>query len=386
MTRPARADSRRLLIVVNDLPFFLSHRLSIAVGARGDGWDVHLATPPSPEYRVLPRWITHHPLRISRSGTALFSELRTFQESVRLLRRVAPSVVHTVTAKAMIHAGIAARVARVPGLVIAVPGLGHLFVGSKRRTRLARSVAVRLFATAMGHPNCRVIVQNPDDRRVLEEAGALTSAEVVLIRGSGVDLTSFRAHPEPDGIPVVLMAARLVREKGVLEFAEAARIVRRTTDCRFVLAGGPDPANPSGLCETDLQPWLRDHSIEWLGHRSDIAELLQQCALFVLPSYYGEGVPKSLIEAAAAGRAIVTTDMPGCREVVTHGINGLLVPPRDPDALAAAIQSLLGDHARRAAMGQAGRLRAEAEFSVHDVVRRHLQLYDELARAPRPGA
>jgi glycosyltransferase involved in cell wall biosynthesis len=242
--------------------------------------------------------------------------------------------------------------------------------------RALRWIAIGFYKIALAGPNTWVIFQNDADRARLLATGAVAAERAVMIRGSGVDLASFKALPEPAGAPVVCMAARLLAEKGVHDYVEAARIVRRDhPDVRFVLAGVPDPGNPSSVTDTDIERWRSEGVVELVGHRDDIQDLFASSHVVVLPTYYGEGLPKVLIEAAAAGRAIVTTDHPGSRDAIVPGETGLLVPPRDPAALARAIVSLTSAPGRRAEMGRRGRAFAETRFALADVVAAHLSLY-----------
>jgi glycosyltransferase involved in cell wall biosynthesis len=220
-------------------------------------------------------------------------------------------------------------------------------------------------------------VQNPDDARMLVEAGVPASL-IRRIPGAGVDLNLFRPQPEPAGIPMALFPARLLWDKGAGEFVAAARILRkRNIALRFVLAGEPDSANPSSVSHEQLRAWVLEGVIEHSGWIQDMPGLLAASHLVCLPSYYGEGIPKSLIEAAAAGRPIVTTDMPGCREVVSDGRNGYLVPPRDAEALANALERLSTNAEMRRRMGSEGRRRAEESFGLEAVIQQTLGLYEE---------
>lgn len=304
---------------------------------------------------------------------------------LQLYRRLRPAMVHHVTVKPVLYGGIAARLARVPAVVSAISGLGYLFTdGFGIRRRLLRQVAVALYRVALRHPNCKVILQNPDDAAALRSTQALGCQQEVMIRGSGVDLGRFSPCPEPNGGALIVLPARLLRDKGVQEFVEAARLLkRRRVEGRFALVGCLDLGNPSGLAEEDIRGWCEQGIVEWWGHQADMSSVLAASHLVVLPSY-GEGLPKALVEACASGRAVVTTDVPGCREVVCEGANGLLVPPRDSVALANAIELLLGDAGERVRMGRRGRERAEAEFSIEEVVRRHLETYEDLLMSSGP--
>lgn len=374
--------SRRLLFVINEPDFFLSHRLSLAEGAASAGFEVHVATKAGAGVeRIRALGFTQHCLPLSRSGKNPFTELRTVWAIFKLFRRIRPDVVHLVTIKPVLYGGIAARLAGVPGVAAAVSGLGFVFISSGLKAQLVRGVVGLLYRLALGMRNLRVIFQNPDDRQALLRLGVVSIEKSVLIRGSGVDLSEYAAVPEPAGEPAVVMAARLLWDKGVSEFVEAARLLNeRGVPARFVLAGAPDPGNPASVTQVELDAWREEGYVEVLGFRRDIAEIFAASNLVVLPSYYGEGLPKVLVEAAACGRAVVTTDMPGCRDAIEPNVTGLLVPMRNAGALANAIQQLIEDKPLRYRMGKAGRELAEREFAIDKIVDAHLEVYRSLER------
>lgn len=372
---------RRLMFVVNNPAFFMSHRVPVALAAQRAGYDVHVATMDGPAVADIQALdMTHHAIPMTRSGKHPLQELGTLLALVRLFRRVRPDVVHLVTIKPVLYGGIAARLARVRGMVAAISGLGFVFLSNSLKMRLVRSVVARLYRIALGHPNSRVIFQNANDRDLLKSLGAVRDEQVVMIRGAGVDLDAYRALPEPPTPPVVVtMVARLLRDKGVQEFVQAAGILRqRGLPVTMQLVGGVDAGNPASATQSEVDAWQRDGAVQALGERSDVAALYAASHIAVLPSYR-EGLPKSLIEAAACARAVVTTDVPGCRDAIEPGETGLLVPVRDAQALADAIARLAEDPALRQAMGAAGRALAEREFNIERVASIHVALYDALS-------
>lgn len=373
--------ARRLLFVVNNPAFFMSHRVPVALAAQRAGYDVHVATMDGPAVADIEALgMTHHAIPMTRSGKHPLQELGTLLALLRLFRRFRPQVVHLVTIKPVLYGGIAARLARVPGMVAAISGLGFVFLSNSLKMRLVRAVVARLYRLALGHRNSRVIFQNGADRDLLKSLGAVRDEQVVLIRGAGVDLDLCRALPEPPAPPVVVtMVARLLRDKGVQEFVQAARLLReRGVPVTMRLVGGVDAGNPASATPAEVEAWQREGSVQALGERADVPQLYADSHIAVLPSYR-EGLPKSLIEAAACGRAVVTTDVPGCRDAIDPGKTGLLVPVRDPQALADAIARLAGDATQRQAMGAAGRALAEREFNIERVARIHVDLYDTLS-------
>jgi glycosyltransferase involved in cell wall biosynthesis len=380
---PAATSSRdrRLLIVVNNPAFFLSHRLPLALGAKQAGFDVHVATMDGPSVpQIVAHGLTHHVIPLSRSGKHPVEEVRSIHALWRLFRKLRPQIVHAVTIKPVLYGGIAARLAGVPSYIAAVSGLGFIFTRRPGGVDFLRLAATMLYRLALGHPNSRVIFQNANDRDVLRAAGVVRPDQVVIIRGSGVDLDAFPFVAEPEGPPRAIMASRLLIDKGVREFVEAARRTSgHPSGLRWTLAGSPDPGNPASIGEAELAGWQREGIVEFLGEREDIAVLYQQSHIVVLPSYR-EGLPKSLVEAAASGRAVVTTDVPGCRDAIEPGVSGLLVPAADAGALAEAVSRLADDAALRRQMAAAGHRLAEQEFDIRNIVAAHLALYEGLMR------
>lgn len=369
----------RLLFVVNNPAFFLSHRLPLALAAAKQGFDVHVATMYGPSVPVIVgHGLKHHVIPMSRSGKNPLTELRTIYALWRLFLQLRPDLVHAVTIKPVLYGGIAARLAGVPAYIAAVSGLGYIFTRRSQKLDVVRWAATTLYRLALGHKNSRVIFQNTNDRDVLLKAGALRKNQVVLIRGSGVSMQEFQAVPEPAGPPVAIMVSRLLVDKGVMEFVEAARLCREhPSGLRWILVGSPDRGNPASITDGEFQNWQREGWVECLGERNDIAALYQQSHIAVLPSYR-EGLPKSLVEAAACGRAVVTTDVPGCRDAIEPDITGLLVAPRNAKALADAVLRLAEDTTLRQRLGAAGRQLALAEFDINKIVNRHMALYQEL--------
>ena len=376
-----------LLFVVNEAYFFISHRLPIALEAQRQGYDVHIAAPADnvwapADYSVtdLDRLgITFHEIPISRRGTHPLQELRTFAALLGLYRRLRPTVVHHLTIKPNLYGGIAARLAGVPSVVYAITGLGQMFVASHGPLRLLRPLVLSLMRIAFGHGNARVIVQNVGDRQFLIDNRVANMDDTVLIQGSGVDLVQFQPTPEPEGDPVVILPSRLIWEKGIQEFVDAAAQLRgQGVRARFALVGNTHPSNPRAVPEGTLRGWAENGVVEWWGRREDMPQVMAQSHIVCLPSKYGEGVPKVLLEAAAAARPVVATDTPGCREVIDDGVQGLLVPPGDSVALASVLRRLIESAGERKAMGAAGRDRAIRNLDVEQVVARTCRIYQAL--------
>ena len=372
---------KRLLFLVTEDWYFCSHRLPLGIAARAEGYDVIVATRVQRHAQtILAAGLKLAPLRWSRHGHNPFKEIGALREILGVYRRERPDIVHHVAVKPVLYGSIAARLAGTPSVVNALAGLGYLESSDDLRARVLGRLVRTGYRLLLDRPNSRLIVQNPDDRSTLVQRGIIDAGRVVLIRGSGVDVSRFTASPEPAGTPLVVLPARLLRDKGVIEFVEAARVLQAEgVVARFALVGEPDPKHPAAITPGDFARWKAEGGVECLGWREDMAEVFQRCHVVCLPSYR-EGLAKALLEAAACGRPIVTCDVPGCREIVRDGDNGLLVPPRDVASLAVALKRLLQDTALRQRMGQRGRERAVAEFSVERVVADTLAVYRSLTR------
>jgi glycosyltransferase involved in cell wall biosynthesis len=370
---------QHLLLVVNSDWFFLSHRLPIALAAKDAGMRVTVAAIDTGAGDTIRRHgLEFRPLQLTTRGMNPLGELSAIAGLCRMYRELRPDIVHHVTIKPVIYGSIAAKIVGGMAVVNAISGLGYVFT-EHAIARALRPVVTRLYRFALSGKRSRTIFQNPDDREQFVRRGLVDAAETYLIRGSGADVDVFRPSPEKVGGPVVILPSRMIWDKGIAEFVAAAGALRdQYPEARFALVGKPDRGNPKAVPEDQLAEWSRAGVVEWWGHRPDMPAVFAESALVVLPSTYPEGVPKVLIEAAAAGRPIVTTDTPGCREVVRHGVNGLLVPCRDTENLAAAIGYLLAGPEERARMGAAGREIATAEFSLEGVVQAHMEIYNSL--------
>lgn len=373
--------ARRILMVVNHAGFFLTHRLSLAVAARERGYEVHLVTPQSKHVPAIEAsGLGWHPVRLTRSGTNPFAELRAVSDLVSLYRRLRPALVHHVTTKPVLYGTAAARITGVPAVVNALAGLGHLSLADDLFHRVLRG-GVRLgFKAVLRHRNMRVIFQNEDDRAAFVDRGILAPRETVLVPGSGVDPELFQPVNRPRGNPpVVVLPSRMLYTKGVAEFVAAARILAgEGVAARFVLVGEPDPDNPASIPAWQLSRWASEGAVEWQHRRDDMPAVYAESDVVVLPSYR-EGMPKVLIEAGACGLPAVTTDVPGCRDVVEHERSGLLVPVRDQGReLAKAIARLLRDEELSRSMGRRGRELVLERFALPRIIDQTLSLYGEL--------
>lgn len=371
----------RLLYVVNIARFFVSHRLPLALAARAAGYEVHVATAEEDAEqvaRIHAAGFPFHPLPLSQHGTNPLAELRTLWALSRLYRRLRPDIVHHVSLKPVLYGGLAARWAGVPAVIGAMSGLGYVFIDTGAKSRLLRALAYPPLRWALGSARVRLIFQNEEDRARFISLGLISPPQTTLIRGSGVDMARFTPQPEPEGQPIVLFAGRLMWKKGLGLFVQAAERLRG--QARFVVVGYTEATSPDTVSIAQLETWARAGLIEWWGKREDMPTVFAGAHIVCLPSSYGEGVPKVLIEAAACARPIVTTDTPGCRDIARHDENALLIPKEDLTALVASLQRLIADPNLRQRMGARGREIAVKEFSLEQVVQETFAVYDSALR------
>lgn len=370
---------KKLLIVVNNPAFFLSHRLNIAQEAKAQGYRVIISTMDGPAVQTIKdHGFEHIVFPMLRSGMNPLKELKTIAALCKVYKQVKPDIVHLVTIKPVLYGGIAARLMRVPAVVYAISGMGFLFTKARSKFDPVGLITRLLYRASLAHSNSRVIVQNQVDLGQVQEMCSLKDEHLVLIRGSGVDLNKYQFVPEPAKPPLIItMAARLLKDKGVCEFVEAARLAKKNgrNDLCWQLAGSPDLGNPASITEEDLAAWAED--IRYLGEVTDIAKLYSESHIIVLPSYR-EGLPKSLVEAAACGRAVVTTDTVGCRDAIEPGITGLLVDVASAESLYEGVTKLADDDELRRCMGQAGHQLAHEEFDERVIAKKQVALYGEL--------
>jgi glycosyltransferase involved in cell wall biosynthesis len=368
-----------ILFITNNISSFVSHRLPIGLRLIELGYEVHLAAAmnclESAEI-INNSGIKFYPLKLSRSGINIFSEAKSFFEILRLIKGLNPHLVHLVTIKPVIYGGIAARMLRTNGLVVAISGLGYLFMAKNIFFKFMRFIVAQIFKFIFSKKDIFVIFQNSADQQFLMKLSNLNADKAVLIRGSGVNLEEFKSKIAPSKLPyVVTMASRLLKDKGVLEYIEASKILlKRGENIEFRLVGDIDCGNPSSLSLHDLSQINEMGCIKVYGYCNNISEMYNESRIIVLPSYR-EGLPKALIEAAACGRPVITTDVPGCRDAIDPGYTGRLIPPYDPLALANSIEQLIFDDNLCDSMGLLARQFAEREFSIKKVINQHLNIY-----------
>ena len=374
--------NKKLLFLVNDLSFFISHRLPIAEAAFARGFDVVIGVG---EFGGTdPKLLKHKGFKVvlvpmQRGSINLFKEFKTFFYIWRFFKKEEPDIIHLITIKPYLYGGIISRLMGIPSLVSAVSGLGTLFTTKNFKSIFIRLLLYPIYKLTFNHSNQKIIVQNNDDLRILVKWGVLNPLKTKLIKGSGVKLQDFKNLDEIGGVPAICFAGRIIREKGVYEFISAALLLKKKgINARFYLAGNLDTKNPTGLSIIDYNKIKKQYCVEFLGYQKDIPTLYENSHIICLPSYR-EGFPKALMEAAAASRSIVTTDVAGCRDAIIPGKTGLLVPVRNSQKLADALQWLIEHPKERIAMGKAGRKLAEKEFKIEKIVKEHLEIYQELS-------
>ncbi|MEQ8964376.1 MAG: glycosyltransferase family 4 protein [Azospirillaceae bacterium] len=368
-----------LAFLAHDVGYFLSHRLPVALAAREAGYRIAVIAPGATRSAELADlgFEVHH-LVFRRGSRNPVAELEAALALHGLLRRLRPDICHAVALKLVLYAGVSCRLLGLRA-VLALTGLGFVFTEtSPGAWAIRRAVGALLGFGARNRRAC-VVLQNPDDARLLRDEGILRGGRYEIIRGAGVDTDAFTSVPAPPTPPVtVVLPARLLRHKGVMEFVDAARLLSAdAVAVRLRVAGSPDPENPSAVDEATIEAWQREGIVEFLGHRRDMATVYRENHIVCLPSYR-EGLPKALLEAAACGRPLIAADVPGCREVVRPGENGLLVPVRDAGALADAIRALADDPDRREQFGRASREIAVRDFRVERIATETVALYDAL--------
>lgn len=375
---PLSAGNKPLLLMVaNDSTAF---RFGIAAGATASGFRVEVALPRGLDWStVQSAGYKVHGFALNRRSMNPLREASSLASLIALYRRVRPNIVHHFTIKPVIYGGLAARIFGM-NAVHTVTGLGHVFIASGRRAATLRSAVQRIYRAALGGSRVRIVFQNPDDFGLFVDKRLVNPELCRLVRGSGVDTDRLQKRPEPTGNPLVLLPARQLHEKGLAEFVKAAALVRQQYPAaRFAVVGGPDPGNPSNVDPETIALWTSEGNVEFWGWRNELIEIMIAATVICLPSHR-EGLPRVLLEAAALGRAIVATDVPGCHEVVRAGREGILVPPNDPVKLARGILELLWQPSLRDRLRDAARIRVESEFSLRRIQAGYAQIYLELMK------
>ncbi len=370
----------KLLYFISEDWFFCSHFIERAKVAQANGFDVVvLAHEGRHGQRIRDAGLRLVNLNMQRSGINLWRELGVLRQVWRIYRQERPDVLHHVALKPVLYGGLVASFLGLKAIVNAPVGMGYLFTSRDLKARLLQPGVRFLLRILLNPRGSKVVFENPEDLASYVTRQSVRAEDAVLIQGAGVDTAEFYPAAGTRREPVIVMAARMLKDKGVAEFVHAAALLKqRDVRATFWLVGAPDPANPSSITHAQLVAWQKQGSIEWLGHREDMPELLRQCDIACLPSYR-EGLPRFLLESMATGLAVVSTDAPGCRHAVQQGVSGLLVPVRDAMALADALDRLIQNVSERVNMGVQGRDRVLRDFSSPLITQQTLAIYQQLA-------
>jgi len=372
----------KILLFANTDWYLYNFRLALIKELRERGSEVVLLSPPGDFHqRLKEQGLTWLPFPLARQGINPFNEIVTLLHLIRVYQQVRPEIVHHFTIKPVIYGSLAAQLLHIPG-INSITGLGHIFIDSSFLTRIVlRRLTIWLYRLSLR--NTQVIFENPEDHEIFINNKLIKREQSHLIFGTGVDVEKFQPVGKTNDVPLILFASRLLATKGLIEYIDAIRILKQKgLKARFAVAGTPDPGNPASVTDGQLHAWKKEDLVEWWGWQDNMPAVLAKTDIFCLPSYR-EGVPNALLEACASGLPIVTTDVPGCRDVVQHGANGLLVPPRNTQALAAALETLIIDTFLRSRMGKAGRQIALERFSLAHIIEQNLSVYDQVFKNVR---
>jgi glycosyltransferase involved in cell wall biosynthesis len=385
VTNSRHSKPIRILFLTTEDWYFLSHRLALARACRERGWEVLVATRTNTQraeienegFRVID-------IQMRRRGRKVISELRSVLDLIRIFREERPDIVHNVGLKPAIYGSLAGLVTRTAPVVNTLAGMGYVFSSGHLAIRVARFAIKLMLKPCLSARKHWLIVQNSADAEVLTGSRLASKDRTVIIPGSGVDIDRFSPAPEPEGPIVAAIVSRMLKDKGIREVVLAAReLKRRNAGLEILLVGEPDMENPSSLSEAELRQWDTEGCIRWLGHQTDIAAIWARAHIALLPSYR-EGMPMSLLEAAACGRPIITADVPGCNELVIDGETGLLVVSNDWLGLADALERLALSSSLRAKLGAAAREKICGEYAQENIVdNTHLLYRQALSQSGR---
>lgn len=379
--------SKKIVYLVNVDWFFISHRLPLALAARDAGAEVIVAAEDTGKGFLLQnKGIQFVPLPFSRQGTSLFHEIATIFSVSSFLRKIKPDILHTVSIKPVLYGAIFSRFFGHWPVVNAISGLGYVFSQDKSASWLRKIVSI-FYKVALGNPKSVTIFQNPSDMQTMLDFGMILKEQSALIRGSGVNCSLFKPSPFPEK-PVIMLPSRMLWDKGVAEFVEAAKLLNpKFPEARFVLVGASDDENPKAISKSQIEEWTRSYPfLEWWGAKdsSIMHQVISQATIVALPTYYPEGLPKCLLEGAACGKPLIASNIPACKEIVRDGINGTLIPPKNPGALAQAIERMLSNPPLMKELGENGRKIACSEFAEEIIVSQTFDIYRKLLSSQEP--
>lgn len=372
---------KKLLFIINQDWYFCLHWMERAIAARKAGFDVTIAVPAGGKTDEIRKAGFHVIFTyLTRSGLTPLTELKALIHLYRLVRKISPDLIVNVTIKPNLYGTIIGRLMMIP-VVNNVTGLGSIFSRSNISNRILKNFILYSFKFLAISNRIKFLFENPEDRNLFISKKTVDPKKTFLMPGSGVDIDKFcfEDSVRPDNCIIILFAARLLRDKGITTLIEASKILRRKEiNFEIWIAGFFDEGNKNNIPERDLIKWDKMGLIKWLGKRDDMPELISSAQIVTLPTYYGEGIPRIIIEAASCGKPIVTTDTPGCRDFVDHEKNGLLIPPKDPIALAASLERLINDWNLRKKMGEYGRKKVCDFFSEEIVIQNTIKIYNEM--------
>lgn len=368
---------KKILYICNVDWFFVSHRLPVGLSAIADGYEVHLASKfTGVENQLIENGFKVHSLDIDRNFN-LVKTIKSFFQIIFLIKVIKPEVVHAITIKPIIFGGIACRFFSNVGFVASLSGLGYIFISSDLKALVTKFIVKFVYKFIFAKEKLKIICQNLDDLNVIQRICKLNKGKFFLIKGSGVDLDYYKPIKKLGISYKILFASRLLKSKGLLEFIEAAKDLS-TKNVRFLVAGILDKDNPDCVPLEKIKYWESLGIIDFCGYIKNMKDLICESNMVVLPSYYGEGLPKILIEAAACGKPVITSDHQGCRDAIIPDKTGILVPIKNSKALTKAVNKLLNSPELCEEMGKAGRKLAISKFDIQDVISKHLEIYSEL--------
>lgn len=373
---------KKLTIVVNDLRYFFSHRLPIALEAEKIGYSISVIYGSNKDEKLLKHKKTnfdYYFVPIERGSLNPFKEIKSIYLLFKYFKKNKSDLIHLVTLKPCLYVGLVARILKFKNILFAFPGLGIIFKSNKFKLRLIKFLLLPVFKYIFQNKNYLALFQNDDDQKVFINLNLTSKDKTRLTKGSGVDISKFKKTVEPPEPIVVTFASRLIYDKGITFFISAAKeLIQKKTNIKFLVAGSTDEGNPNSIRKETIEQWKKIKEITFLGDVPNMFEVYEKSHIICLPSFYGEGLPKVLIEAASCGKAIITTDHPGCRDAVINKKTGLLIPIKDSEKLSDQIEYLALNHKLRKSMGTEGRKLAESQFSINLVVEQHMKIYDDI--------
>ena len=364
----------KILYIVNDDSFFLSHRLPLAISAQREGFEVHILSDVSSEYsEIYNHQFKIHKLNFKKTSINPIQFWKSFYKVVRTLIYIKPDVLHLITLKPIIWGGLASKIFKPKVVIASVTGLGQIYSEYKFSSTLIKKLIEILYRIAFSEKSNKFFIfQNNYDKTYIQKLLKLDNHKITMTNGAGVNLNNYKSEPFPKGEPVFLFASRLLKAKGVLDFIDAANSVK---NAKFLIAGKFDPLNRDSIDKKNLEKFIDEGKIKYLGYINDICKLINQSSVVVLPSYYSEGLPKILIEASACGRPIITTNLPGCKEAVIDKISGYFIPAKSPKIIAEKMNIFVNYPGTIISMGNESRKLAEKKFDINEVIKKHMILY-----------